>query len=146
MSGQGKQNREAPASPSPAPPAATSAQVQAPSELTTLRADMVGLGDRMAFEIATLRGLVLEMRDELATLRADARHGVTMQAPRALTKVEVATVLAEKPAPQFIVLAPFPALNLNAGDRFDARTRFARLDDLPLHVERGLKITIPPQA
>lgn len=145
MSGQGKQTREVPSSPSPTPAVATPA-AQAPSELASLRADVVGLGDRMTFELASLRGLVLEMRDELATLRADARHGVTMQAPRALTKVEVATVLAEKPQQQFIVLAGFPALNLNAGDRFDARTRFARLDDLPLHVERGLKITIPPQA
>ena len=58
----------------------------------------------------------------------------------------VATVIAERPAQPFLVLAPFGPLNLNTGDRFDARTRFNRLDDLPLHVDRGLKITIPPQA
>ncbi len=96
--------------------------------------------------LSLLRATLEDVQRELVELRANARNGVTMQAPRALTREEVATVIAERPAQPFLVLAPFGALNLNTGDRFDPRTRFNRLDDLPLHVDRGLKITIPPQA
>jgi hypothetical protein len=88
-----------------------------------------------------------ELRADVAELLEHTR-ALHVQRPRSLTKTEVEQLLKAKPDQSYIVCAPFSAgsLSFRPGDRIDARTRFANPDHLALHVERGLQLTIPPQA
>lgn len=93
-----------------------------------------------------LRTQIEEIQAALAELKQSAGNGMMISRPRPLTRKEVETLLEASPAQQFLVLAPFPELGLRPSDRFDPRQRFRDLSAFPLHVERGLQVTIPPQA
>jgi hypothetical protein len=119
------------------------------TEFDALRSKVEAMGDRTEFDalrssVAELRSKLTDALEQLEELRAAARHGLTVQRPRALSLDEVKVLLEAKPAQQYLCLAPFPAAGLTAGDRFDARTRFQRPDILMLHVQRGLQVAIPP--
>ncbi len=98
-------------------------------------------------QLAALREQMAELGHAMAELLEHTR-ALHVQRPRSLTKAEVEQLLKAKPDQSYIVCAPFTAgsLSFRPGDRIDARTRFATPDHLALHVERGLQLTIPPQA
>lgn len=98
-------------------------------------------------QLAALRKQMAEISGSVAELLEHTR-ALHVQRPRSLTKTEVEQLLKAKPDQSYIVCAPFSAgsITFRVGDRIDARTRFANPDHLALHVERGLQLTIPPQA
>jgi hypothetical protein len=103
--------------------------------------------DMLIKQMAELRADVAELLEHTAELLEHTR-ALHVQRPRSLTKTEVEQLLKAKPDQSYIVCAPFSAgsLSFRPGDRIDARTRFSNPDHLALHVERGLQLTIPPQA
>lgn len=94
--------------------------------------------------IGQLHSKLSELQGELTELRAMTKS-LVVQRPRNLTVDEVRQLVETKPGQVFLVTEPYPVAGLNPGDRFEARLRFQQPADLPLHVERGLKLTIPPQ-
>jgi hypothetical protein len=114
--------------------------------IDTSRQGLDSLRGASGREFQELRMSFDEIRREFEALKSSVGSGMTLQRPRPLTRIEVEGVLEAKPDQLFLVLAPFPAAGLSPGDRFDVRTRFARAADFALHVDRGLQVTIPPQA
>jgi ElaB/YqjD/DUF883 family membrane-anchored ribosome-binding protein len=122
--------------------------------IRSMHADLQAQVDRVLASSGSAHEQLAALREQMAALG----HGVAellehtralhVQRPRSLTKTEVEQLLKAKPDQSYIVCAPFSAgsLSFRPGDRIDARTRFANPDHLALHVERGLQLTIPPQA
>lgn len=94
----------------------------------------------LAAEMKQLKAQVSELTSAVAALEAAAPRGLTATAPTPLTSEQVREAVKARPNARFRVLQPYPLKGLSTNEIFDARNRFANVDELASHVAGDLRI------